>query len=623
MRVSSGRPGKRSSGVFVIRRMTVAALCWGCGQPEKYLDRSSAHPELISLRPITLVPGTEVALTARNLVEGSHQLALQLGGQVYRFAAEALDAGRLRATVAGLPEGDFRALTWIERDDDKGDASPLDVDLRVANRLEPSIERLAMGPVFLDQEVSVLGADFLLGGSEGSVVTVINGCFTRDDSDGCSPVHAELLAVPQDPFARDAVHFAFSPTICGIQPGVVIGTAVVENRHHAGDVTQSAEIPIQFELRPPALFSVEPREASLGQFVSFTGGGFVRDGGDVVSMLQFDGTVAGAPVVLTLFPEPLDSAHARYVVDESDALGRRVDLRAGGATMSGVFSVVVQRGDERVVGNALSATLTLRPPRQVVKLDFLPGYVDGLREFGVQALDEQIRARVVDVVKRDFVGVAVDVRTETPTDFALYSLVEIGGEDPNGLGLIGNDNSAAKDVGNLRLHDRLGGLNALAQWDGAPGYGGVFVSSMLEFIDEPLFRAIFDSLRPSAGGLQPTWEEAARISVLSDGASCPAQGRQNELACAAFVLGNLIGSTVSHEIGHSLGLADPYGPLKSIHNPGDAPKRLMDSGSHRPFAERAELDDAGPAQFCTQEFMYLQTVLPEDATASEERPSCE
>jgi hypothetical protein len=52
-------------------------------------------------------------------------------------------------------------------------------------------------------------------------------------------------------------------------------------------------------------------------------------------------------------------------------------------------------------------------------------------------------------------------------------------------------------------------------------------------------------------------------------------------------LGNLIGGTLSHEIGHSLGLANPF--MEGFHNAGDAPNRIMDSGGNRPFVERAEL----------------------------------
>ena len=71
-----------------------------------------------------------------------------------------------------------------------------------------------------------------------------------------------------------------------------------------------------------------------------------------------------------------------------------------------------------------------------------------------------------------------------------------------------------------------------------------------------------------------------------------------------FVLGNLIGTTLTHEVGHSLGLADPTGEL--FHDAGDLPNRLMDAGDDRPFEERAELVGQGPGVFCDDEYTYLR-----------------
>jgi len=76
---------------------------------------------------------------------------------------------------------------------------------------------------------------------------------------------------------------------------------------------------------------------------------------------------------------------------------------------------------------------------------------------------------------------------------------------------------------------------------------------------------------------------------------------------------------VSHEVGHSLGLADPYG--QEFHNSGDEENRLMDSD--RPFAERAELDGLGPSRFCDEEYAYLRAILPTtEGDDPEPRPVC-
>jgi hypothetical protein len=115
---------------------------------------------------------------------------------------------------------------------------------------------------------------------------------------------------------------------------------------------------------------------------------------------------------------------------------------------------------------------------------------------------------------------------------------------------------------------------------------------------------------------------AANIEV-TDGADCPAsRDRVQEIKCAIWVLGNLIGTTMTHEVGHSLGLANPYG--EGFHDPGDLPNRLMEAGGNRPFNERAELKGEGPAVFCDDAFTYLRTILPSsDPPPDVERPPCD
>ena len=70
----------------------------------------------------------------------------------------------------------------------------------------------------------------------------------------------------------------------------------------------------------------------------------------------------------------------------------------------------------------------------------------------------------------------------------------------------------------------------------------------------------------------------------------------------------MIGTTSSHEIAHSLGLADPGGA--TFHNLDDSPNALMDNGQGRPFLERAELLGQGPGSLCKINYDYLQRILP-------------
>jgi hypothetical protein len=238
------------------------------------------------------------------------------------------------------------------------------------------------------------------------------------------------------------------------------------------------------------------------------------------------------------------------------------------------------------------------------------------------------------VVERDYATINLEARTEPPTDFALFSQVHISGQDTNGLGLLGYDNTPGKDTTNLRLNDILGGPNATTSDDGYPQWGGVFVESLFAFSEHPgnfadsvpgadsHFDDIFDPFRPDRGGQRVSAADlAAGFDTLGDGASCPAEDRPGQISCAVWTLGNLIGTTLSHEIGHSLGLANPYG--NTFHNPFDELNRLMDSGGDRPFTERAQLFGEGPAVFCDEEYEYLRRILPTaQADDPADRPGC-
>ena len=178
-------------------------------------------------------------------------------------------------------------------------------------------------------------------------------------------------------------------------------------------------------------------------------------------------------------------------------------------------------------------------------------------------------------------------------------------------------------------------MNAVTQEDGSPGYGGVFIESLFAFSTHPgdhaaevdqsdeRFDEIFDHFRPDQDGSPVTSGDLAggAVDELTDSSSCPASDRDAQIACAVFVLGSTVGTTLSHEIGHSLGLANPFG--EGFHNNSDEPKRMMDNGGDRPFGERAEFEGEGPANFCVTEYEYLRQILPTaDPDDPTERPTC-
>jgi len=247
---------------------------------------------------------------------------------------------------------------------------------------------------------------------------------------------------------------------------------------------------------------------------------------------------------------------------------------------------------------------------------------------------QKIVDRILSVCREAYKGVNMDFRTEPPTDFAEFANVELVGVDPNDMGLFGYDNSAGKDNGNLRLYDRLGGVNALTQQDGYAGFGGVFLRSLLGFSKhpgnlakgvpgaDPVFDKIFDPFRADQDGEPITSSDlGGDLAALTDGSACPSKDRRTQIQCAIFVLGNLVGGTLSHEIGHSLGLANPF--AEGFHDAGDAPNRLMDSGGDRPFLERGILQGQGPGVFCDDEYAYLRMILPTNQPANDiQRPGC-
>jgi hypothetical protein len=249
-------------------------------------------------------------------------------------------------------------------------------------------------------------------------------------------------------------------------------------------------------------------------------------------------------------------------------------------------------------------------------------------------MDRKIRDRILEVLVRDYETINVEFREERPQDYKWYVELEIAGPDPNGLGLLGYDNSHGKDKNNERLYDRIGGVNALTQEDGFPGFGGVFIESVFTFSQHPpsgqkseagsaLFDQIFDPFRPDRGGKAVTSTDLAggELPMLTNGGGCPTDDRRLQVACAVWVIGSVVGTTVSHELGHSLGLADPIG--ERFHNLGDGENRLMDKGGSRPFEERAELEGQGPSRYCTGAYQYLREILPtSEPDTTIERPGC-
>jgi hypothetical protein len=635
------------------RSLSAAAILTACATTSAP-DPGLEGLHLSTVAPQTIVPGTKLVVTGESFVAdqwGAGTLHL-VGGHVdvrwpvafvdFNTVTVAIDAGKLGAIGAN----DFTGTAEIEyvaaSDGQTYTSNPLSVALSFRDHLQPAPSAIAGGVIFVNDQIEVDGDGFLLGGDEGTSYARVAGCFTLDsDTSGtCTPIaQADIAMTPNDPLARTKATFPFSPKLVGIQPGTFTGTVTIVNKQAGGFEGDAAAIAVNDTLVTAQIFSADPPAASLGQYVFVRGGGFVGGEPGALTVVEISGqfTKTGAQpvnVTMQLVPEFVEGRLVRYVLNTDDALGHALDLRNETGSFSGTATPIVSYGNDTVRGVATQIAFAIAPVKQIIYLRYDPAYVEELRDFGLRAVDQQIRARILAVVNEAYKGVNIEFRADPPTDFALFSSVALVGVDPNNMGLFGYDNSPGKDNGNVRLYDELGGVNAVTQQDGYPGFGGVFVRSFMAFSQhpgsfamtvpgaDPAFDQTFDPFRADRHGQPVIAADVASLPpALADGGACPAQDRPTQIACAIFVLGNLIGNTLAHEIGHSLGLANPY--MDGFHNAGATPNRMMNAGGDRPFLERAELHGQGPEVFCDDEYVYLRKILPSSQPSNDvPRPGC-
>jgi hypothetical protein len=523
----------------------------------------------------------------------------------------------------------FRGTLHVALDDVtgalRGEAALPDQALALAQTLPPALGRQApLVRANLHQALALEADDLLLQG-EGDAEVSLEGTFTPEGGLAL-PINARQ---PLEPRARrDQGAWRLSPGIFGIVPGQFQGSIRLLNLHAGGPTLASAAHEIKIDVLPTAIAGISPTIASRGQQIVALGQGFLpADPATGTSMyLQLEGTFSppigptrelrGA-TALRLAPDAVpDHDEATIALrtelqEDNDGVPQLVNLSALTGTFEGEVRPILVSPDQTYEGSPWRGVLVLAPTRQVVFLKFLPGFEEALERYGLRNVAPEIRARILEVARRDYVGINITFTDQRPEGWAEYSILEIGGQDPNGVGLFGLDNTAGKDTRNLRLDDVIGGENADSGEQGFYVYGGVFLSSFEAFSPSlatedsyvsPWFDTIFSPFMPALGGapVQATeWPRGPRAPQIGE---------------AIRVMGNVAGNTITHEIGHSLGLAffpeDLEAPSESFHNVGDQPDAIMDSGFARPFEERAELDGQGPARFTPENRAYLETILP-------------
>ncbi|MEE2644701.1 MAG: hypothetical protein VYD19_07185 [Myxococcota bacterium] len=591
--------------LWVVLILTLSAL--GCSTPIKEDDERFSLQ--LTLAPISLglrLPGGWFQLQVTGaLAEAESELTLLRGDRRDPLTLRVDDAGTYLAQLPQeLEAGPLRAeLIFSQRLDAAQGEARADFEVEVVHALAPRWGP-AQAPLpeslHLITPAPVGGAQLLIEG-EGESRLSLEGMFTPEGG-LASPVSLQLpLQFGAD---RGSATLSLPPTALGLQPGSFVGQGALINESPRG-VTQSELRPLSFTLLPPRVDEVSPLSLSRGQRVTFSGAGFLGADEGGFTLLELEGELSPflasdvpRAVQLTLSPDAIDSTSLMSSLTVTYNLNCDSDELGGEAGLfRGQLQPTVSWQGGIVEGEARPIELVIAPTKQVVYLRFLPAFTDSLRLFGLRNLSAAVIDRIIELVERDYTGINLELRLEAPSDFLDYSTVEIGGADPNRQKLFGLDNTTGLDRCNQRLDDQLAGQNA----DSGGSYGGVFVESFLQLSprrgDNPLADPLFDEI------FDPVMSRPASASDLLSGP------RQDEVHRALEALASLVSNTLTHEIGHSLGL--PAGPAGCgpYHNaPG--PRQIMDCGQDRPFLERVGLDPEGPAVWTFENRTYLEQILP-------------
>ncbi len=582
-----------------------------------------APPELTvivqSVRVDRILPGSTLFLEGAGFSDGGTytvHIDGQVGGQPVRLdlagrygSAAVVEVEFPPDVVRGLPEGMLSGLLRLEvQADSLQGSAEIAVDAPVVHTLAPSVSATASG-VYPQSIVPVFGAGFITGG-EGRTVVELRGTFTSE-VDGSRKAVDVFDAVGEPPrelveagtWQRDEISFVLDPAWTGIDPGALEGELRVVNQG-AGWTAEGSWLPIRMDLLPPLIEQLDTLSASRGEAVRIRGQGFVGGDSGGTTVLRLDGQFRRQDGEAT----PLDGLELTplWATGSELVFSFRVDyefgctsgdLGANPGTLEGTVTPVITWQGNTVEGSPRPLTFEIEPTRQVVWLRFLPAFTDSLRLFGLRNVGQDVRDRILAVMERDYGGINLEIRLTEPRDFLEYSIVEIGGPDPNGGNLFGLDNTPDLDHCNQRLDDFLAGRNADSE-----GYGGIFVESFLQLsprrstTDNPLAHPAFDEI------FDPVIESEVQPGEY------PGGPRDAVIERAIRTLGNLVGNTATHEIGHSLGL--PRLPGCGQYHNAAGERQIMDCGRDRPFEERAELVEGTQAVWTPENRQYLEEILP-------------
>lgn len=593
-------------------------------------------PTLLAVaHPALLVPGSVLQVATRGLGEGAAatlELAASPGdsplllperpeladGTTRRFeltdaAAGSLGPGvhtvslRLRLDAA---EGVPAVSAWVRE------------TLELRDTLDAVLDAAPDGTVHREARL-VVRAQGLLSALEGQSELLLDGNFTPTTGSAAAVAAALPLALVE-PLDRSRAELRVTTELGGVSPGAFDGQARLRLRFRGGAQRVSEPLPCHLEIPPPAVFGLGTASAALGQLVRVDGAGLLgrADRPGEATLLRFDGevtdadgqahTLSGAELVLADVSGSSGRFPVAFAAEDAYLVASFFGVSSG--RFDGTVTPKVLRGTEEAEGAPATVSLALVGVHQWVVVEWLPGFYDSLPYFGLGLAREAVEEGVLARLQSLYAPYALSFHRAPPDDVlpAAVARIELGGADPTGVGVFGFDNTPGKDVWNLRLGDTIGGANAEVQADGEPGYGGVFVESMLWWSShpglpvarpstapapDPLFDEVFDPVRAAPATL-------AELAGQGDPARVAAVAR----ALAAFTA--IVGETAGHELGHSLGLAEPYAGPAVFHRQSPAPGCLMDAGSERPFGERAALPGFEATRLCPESHEYLSEILP-------------
>lgn len=653
---------------FSIVLAILLILSVGCEESDPILnpnDPGSVNVTIESLSPQTILPGTTLTIKGTSFLGYPWgEMYLRLSGRLSDgatvdeyFLATFIDTTTITVFVDNRFMTAFNSTTVgfnghvsvvaISQSTKKHYASDFfPMTLMFQDKIIPNIQSLEhTQPIFVNHDIVVQGTNILFDDSEGTTYAVFHGCALFSGEAECNQINGFSVKVKPNDSSRQTGTFTLHPSLVGIRGGGSFnGTVFLENRYPDNDQTGSkvAEKPISYQIQTVAIRSLSSSSAqsgglttvSLGQFLNIHGGGFIGDDVDGNTRLHLKGLIAkpneeNTSINIVIIPQYQQGSLVRYLVNEEDALSALINSRAETGAFSGTITPAVSWNGIVVQGSSRATAFKVTPVKQVIYIHFLPSYVQSLWYFGLRDLDKYVRQQIFKSSREVFAGLNIELRALKPQDFELYSEVEISGPDVNGIGLLGYDNTPGKDIENMRLHDKIGGVNAITQKDGYPGFGGVFIESIwvysfnppanliannIQEIKTKTFDSIFDPLRSDMvtdNSIILDTDFEANFSLPNSGAVCSLDNptKNDIVQCAVWVLGSLISNTMTHEIAHSLGLAGFESVDDPPHNTSDKPNRLMDSGGNRPFNERASIFGEGPSVICDQAYRYLRRIL--------------